>query len=156
MSLPDPKDARSSTIDEDALQISSRLRIPLAEVGFRYSRSSGPGGQHAQKSSTRVELFFDVHGSPSLTEKQRERILERLTSYIDTSGVLHLTCQSERSQARNREEVLARFQTLIRNALKRRKRRKPTKPTPSSRERRLRKKKERSQTKELRRKVDFE
>ena len=140
-------------MDDDALQINKKLSIPLAELSFRYSRSSGPGGQHAQKTSTRVELLFDVRGSPSLTDKQRARIQEWLASYVDTGGVLHLTSQSERSQLRNKEEVLARFQTLLRNALRRRKRRKPTKPTAASRERRLREKRERSQTKELRRKV---
>jgi ribosome-associated protein len=100
-----------------------------------------------------VELLFDVGSSPSLTQKQRSRILKRLASYIDTAGVLHLTSQTERSQLRNKEEVVARFQTLLGEALKRRKRRKPTKPTGKSKERRLKKKKQRSQTKKLRRKV---
>jgi ribosome-associated protein len=140
-------------MDDERLAINRKLSIPLAELSFRYSRSSGPGGQHAQKSSTRVELLFDVLSSPSLTAKQRSRILRRLTGYIDTSGVLHLTSQAERSQLRNKEEVVARFQTLLGEALKRRKRRKPTKPSAKSKERRLKKKKQRSQTKKLRRKV---
>ena len=140
-------------MDESTLPINNKLSIPLAELSFRYSRSSGPGGQHAQKSSTRVELLFDVRSSPSLTQKQRSRILKRLASYIDTAGVLHLTSQAERSQLRNKEEVVARFQTLLGEALKRRKRRKPTKPTAKSKERRLKKKKQQSQTKKLRRKV---
>ena len=140
-------------MDEGTLRINHKLSIPLAELSFRYSRSSGPGGQHAQKSSTRVELLFDVDSSPSLTQKQRSRILKRLASYIDTAGVLHLTSQAERSQLRNKEEVVARFQTLLDEALKRRKRRKPTKPTAKSKERRLKKKKQQSQTKKLRRKV---
>jgi ribosome-associated protein len=140
-------------MDEGTLPINHKLSIPLAELSFRYSRSSGPGGQHAQKSSTRVELLFDVGTSPSLTQKQQSRILKRLASYIDTAGVLHLTSQTERSQLRNKEEVVARFQTLLGEALKRRKRRKPTKPTAKSKERRLKKKKQRSQTKKLRRNV---
>jgi ribosome-associated protein len=140
-------------MDSDALQITSNLSIPLAELSFRYSRSSGPGGQHAQKSSTRVELLFDVGGSPSLTDKQRTRILERLAGYIDTAGVLHLASQSERSQSRNKEEVVARFQEMLRKALRRRKRRKATKPTAASKERRLKKKQQRSQTKKQRRSV---
>jgi ribosome-associated protein len=140
-------------MDDDTLPINRKLSIPYAELSFRYSRSSGPGGQHVQKSSTRVELLFDVHSSPSLTQKQRSRILKQLAGYIDTAGVLHLTSQTERSQLRNKEEVVARFQTLLGGALKRRKRRKPTKPTAGSKERRLKKKKQRSQTKELRRKV---
>jgi len=140
-------------MDEDILPINSELTIPLAEFSFRTSRSSGPGGQHAQKSSTRVELLFDVANSPSLTGAQRTRILERLASYIDTAGVLHLVSQSERSQLRNKEEVIARFQALMGKALRRRKRRKPTRPTRASRERRLKEKKNRGETKRLRRKV---
>lgn len=140
-------------MDSDALHINSKLSIPLAELSFRYSRSSGPGGQHAQKSSTRVELLFDVGSSPSLTDKQRTRILKRLAGYIDTAGVLHLASQSERSQLRNKEEVVARFQEMLREALRRRKRRKATKPTAESKERRLRKKKQRSQTKKQRGRV---
>ncbi len=140
-------------MDEEILQINSELTIPLAEFTFRTSRSSGPGGQHAQKSSTRVELLFDVANSPSLAGAQRTRILEQLASYIDTAGVLHLVSQSERSQLRNKEEVIARFQTLMRKALRRRKRRRPTRPTRASRERRLKEKKRRSEAKQLRRKV---
>ena len=140
-------------MDEDLLSIDEKLQIPLQELGFRFSRSSGPGGQHAQKSSTRVELLFDVAGSTSLTEKQRAQVLERLAGYVDSEGVLHLTAQSERSQWRNREEVMARFQTLMRAALKRRKRRRPTRPTAASRERRLRRKRRRSEVKQARKKV---
>lgn len=140
-------------MDSDTVEINDAVSIPLAELSFRYSRSSGPGGQHAQKSSTRVELLFDVGSSPSLTDKQRKRILKRLSGYIDTAGVLHLASQSERSQLRNKEEVVARFQELVREALKRRKRRKATKPTAQSKERRLKEKQQRSQTKKLRRKV---
>ncbi len=140
-------------MDDDTLTINHNLSLPLAELSFRYSRSSGPGGQHAQKSSTRVELLFDVCSSPSLTEKQRARILMRLAGYIDTDGVLHLTSQTERSQLRNKEELIARFHTLLGDALKQRKRRKPTKPTAKSKERRLKKKQQRGQTKKLRRKV---
>jgi len=140
-------------MDTDTVPINDELSIPFAELSFRYSRSSGPGGQHAQKSSTRVELLFDAGSSPSLTDKQRKRILKRMSGYIDTAGVLHLASQSERSQLRNKEEVVALFQELVREALKRRKRRRATKPTAESKERRLKKKQQRSQTKKLRRKV---
>lgn len=141
-------------MDDDSLRINDELTIPLAELSFRFSRSSGPGGQHVQKSSTRVELLFDVANSPSLTDAERARVLGRLSSYVDTSGVLHLVSQSERSQLRNREEVIARFQALVRKALKRRKRRKPTQPTTASKERRLRTKKRRGQIKQWRGKID--
>ncbi len=140
-------------MDNDIVRINDKVSIPLPELGFRFSRSSGPGGQHVQKSSTRVELLFDVANSPSLSDAQRSRVLKRLAGYIDTTGVLHLTSQSERSQLRNREAVISRFRSMMREALKRRKRRRPTRPTAQSRERRLRKKKERSQTKKGRGKV---
>jgi ribosome-associated protein len=140
-------------VDNDIVRINDKVSIPLSELSFRFSRSSGPGGQHVQKSSTRVELLFDVANSPSLSDAQRSRVLKRLAGYIDTTGVLHLTSQSERSQLRNREAVISRFKSMMREALKRRKRRRPTRPTAQSRERRLRKKKEHSQIKKGRSKV---
>lgn len=140
-------------MDDDPLPINDKVSIPQAELGFRFSRSSGPGGQHAQKTSSRVELLFDVTNSPSLTEKQRARVQERLARYLDSAGVLHLTAQSERSQWRNREEVVERFQALMRQALKRRRKRRATRPTAASRERRLREKRRRSELKRGRGKV---
>ncbi|MGC9334244.1 MAG: alternative ribosome rescue aminoacyl-tRNA hydrolase ArfB [Anaerolineae bacterium] len=134
----------------DDVKIDDQATIPACELDFRFSRASGPGGQHVQKTATRVELLFDVGNSPSLTDAQRARILKRLAGYIDSDGVLHLVSQSERSQWRNRQEVVDRFQDLLRQALRRRKRRKPTQPTAASREQRIRKKKRRSQTKKWR------
>ena len=141
-------------MDDDALWINDELSIPVDELRFRFSRSSGPGGQHVQKSSTRVELLFDVTNSPSLTDAQRIRLQERLAGYVDSSGMLHLVAQSERSQLRNREEVVARFQALMQRALKRRRRRRPTAPTSASRERRLRQKQRRGKIKQARGKVE--
>lgn len=140
-------------MDEEVLHIDNGVTIPRSELDFRYSRSSGPGGQHAQKSSTRVELLFDVTNSPSLDADQQARVKKRLVGYIDADGVLHLASQSERSQYRNREEVVERFQALMRQALKRRKRRKPTKPTAASQERRLKRKKRRGEKKKRRGRV---
>jgi ribosome-associated protein len=137
-------------VDDDILPINDEVSIPRAELAFRFSRSSGPGGQHVQKSSTRVELLFDVAYSPSLSDEQRARVLKRLAGYVDSEGVLHLVAQSERSQHRNREEVVERFQALLHKALKRRKRRKPTRPTAASKEKRLRKKRQRSEIKQKR------
>lgn len=137
-------------MNDDMLPIDNQVSIPRSELDFRYSRSSGPGGQHAQKSSTRVELLFDVAHSPSLTDEQRGRITKRLGSYLDAEGVLHLVSQSERSQYRNREEVVDRFQALLRQALKQRKRRKPTRPTAASQEQRLKRKKRRGEKKRRR------
>jgi ribosome-associated protein len=143
-------------MDDDYLYISDQLSLPLAELGFRFSRSSGPGGQHVQKTSTRVELLFDVANSPSLSEAQREQVTERLAQYLDSTGILHLVAQSERSQLRNRQEVLARFQALIYRALKRRKVRRATRPTAASVERRLRAKRQRGQVKTTRRSIPDE
>jgi ribosome-associated protein len=140
-------------MNDDALHISQQVHIPLSELSFRFSRSSGPGGQHVQKSSTRVELLFDVANSPSLTDAQKARVRKRLSGHLDSLGVLHLVSQSERSQWRNRQEALERFQTLMREALKRRKRRKATRPTAASRERRLHQKRRRSEIKRTRGRV---
>ena len=140
-------------MDEAILAINEQVSIPQSELSFRFSRSGGPGGQHAQKTSTRVELLFDVANSPSLTDAQRSRVLKRLSGYVDKAGVLHLISQSERSQLRNREEVVSRFQAMLRQALKRRKRRRPTKPSAAAKERRLRRKQYRSRLKKSRGKV---
>jgi ribosome-associated protein len=137
-------------MDEEILRINDEVSLPLAELAFRFSRSSGPGGQHVQKTSTRVELLFDVANSPSLTEAQRSRVLARLAGHIDSAGVLHLVSQAERSQLLNREQVIARFRSLMQQALKRRKRRRPTRPTAESKERRLRAKRQRSEIKKWR------
>ena len=134
-------------MDQEIVRVNHDVRIPLAELHFRFSRSSGPGGQHVQKTSTRVELLFDVANSPSLTDAQRARVRERLAGYVDSTGTLHLAAQSERSQWRNREEVLKRFEEMMRQALKRPKRRKKTRPSAASREKRLRKKRKRSEIK---------
>ena len=139
-----------SILREKVLRITNTLTIPLSELRFRFARSSGPGGQHVNRSATRVELLFDVAGSPSLTEAQRERALKALAPYIDSDGVLHLISQTFRSQFRNREEAVERFQTLMRRAMKVPKRRHPTRPSRAARERRLASKRRRSEIKRQR------
>lgn len=143
--------------DADDLQpkivINEWLAIPESELSFRFSRSSGPGGQHAQKSDTRVELLFDVANSPSLSEDQRARLLERLASQLDGEGMLRVVSSTTRSQLENREEAAQRFRALLASALRTRKRRKPTKPSAAAREARLAEKRVRSQHKAGRRKV---
>jgi ribosome-associated protein len=133
------------------LTIDMTVSIPLDELRYRTTRSSGPGGQHINKSETQVELLFDVARSPSLTEAQRQRILLKLKNLIDQDGVLHLAAQSERSQLRNREIVTARFQDIVAAALRVPKKRRPTKPTAASKTRRLESKKRRGRIKRLRR-----
>jgi ribosome-associated protein len=119
-----------------------------SEVAFRVSRSSGPGGQHAQKSSTRVEALFDVEASAGLPEAERRRVLERL------GPVVRAVAQDERSQLRNRELATERILEQLREAVRVRRARRPTQPTAASRERRLERKRRQSQTKRLRRPPD--
>ena len=113
------------------LRVTSELTIPLAEIAVRASRSSGPGGQHANVTASRVEASFDVLASPSLTDAQRRRILAR------AGPRLVAIAQDSRSQARNRELALTRLSTRLANALATPKRRRATRPTAASRERRL-------------------
>jgi len=140
-------------MNDDLVHITDTVSIPMSELHFRFARSSGPGGQHVNRSATQVELLFDVAGSPSLDETQRQRVLRKLRSRIDKEGILHLFSQETRSQLRNREEVVGRFQELMREALHVPKRRRPTRPTRGARERRLEGKRRRSETKRDRRPV---
>jgi ribosome-associated protein len=115
-----------------------RVHIRPDELKFRFSRSSGPGGQNVNKRDTQVELLFDVAGSPSLGPRQRERVMTKLGRRIDSEGVLHLVSSDERSQSRNREIAVERFCELLADALKPDppKRRK-TKPSKAAIERRI-------------------
>jgi ribosome-associated protein len=121
------------------------VSLPLAEIELRASRSSGPGGQHAQKSSTRVEALLDVEASAALTEAQKRRVVSRV------GPVLRAVAQDERSQLRNRELATERLVEKLRAALAVPRSRTPTKPTAASRERRITAKKQRGKTKRLRR-----
>jgi len=122
--------------------------LPRAEIQLSFSRSSGPGGQHAQKSETRVEAVFDVEASNALTDTQKRRVVAR------AGPVLRALAQDERSQLRNRELAVERLVEQLRRALKVERRRVPTKPTEASRRRRLEDKQRRSRTKRLRRDLD--
>jgi ribosome-associated protein len=137
----------------ETIVISDQLAIPMTELRFRFSRSSGPGGQNVQRSETRVELLFDVAHSPSLTDDQRRRILQRLAGYIDAAGELRIVSSATRSQLENRADAITRFQMLMAAALRRRKHRVPTRPSAAARERRLTAKKGRAEVKSTRRKV---
>ncbi len=111
---------------DNVLVITRSVRIPFGELVYRASRSGGPGGQHVNRSATRVELRWNARTSPSLTDRQRERVLARLASRLDSTGTLRLTASSSRSQKQNRERVTARFQKLLADALRPPKRRKKT------------------------------
>lgn len=137
--------------DAAALEVSPELRIPLAELEFRASRSGGPGGQHVNTSSTRVELSWDVAGSPSLTPAQRDRLLRRLASRLDGTGKLRLVSSASRSQLRNREDATERLRTIVAEGLLVPKARKRTKPSRAAKAARLEGKRRRSATKRDRR-----
>lgn len=138
----------------DSIEISNRFSIPASELDFQASRSGGPGGQHANTTSSRIQLRWNIRTSPSLSDGRRQAILDRLSSRIDQDGVLQVTVDTHRSQHRNRAEAADRLAALVRGALRPRKTRKPTRRTRSSNEKRLRNKKHRGRTKKLRGPVD--
>ena len=129
--------------------VAHSLKIPLAELQFRTSRSGGPGGQNVNKLETRVELLFDVAHSPCISEHLRQRLLSNLSSKLDSLGVLRVVAQDSRSQWKNKQFAIER----LKSALKVRKKRISTKPTKTARENRLRTKKVRGETKRLRKVV---
>jgi len=128
----------------ERLRITSRTSIPLAEIQLRTSRSSGPGGQHAQKTETRVEAVFDVESSPTLSDAQKRRLRDRI------GPVVRAQAQDERSQWRNRELALERLAALLSAGVRVERKRRPTSPTAASRRRRQEGKQRRAQTKRLR------
>lgn len=130
--------------------INENLRIPMGEIQYRFSTSSGPGGQHTNKAATRVTLLFDVTHSPSLNEEQRHMLLNRLGPYLDKEGVLQIHVQDSRSQHQNREIANGRFKNILAAALVRRKHRRPTRPSRAAVEKRLESKKKHSQRKKER------
>jgi ribosome-associated protein len=133
---------------DESIRVTRSVSIPRSEIELRFSRSSGPGGQHAQKSDTRVEAVFDVEASSALSEAQKRRVLAK------AGPVLRAVAQDERSQWRNRELALERLADALRAALKVRRKRKPTKPSKTAVERRLETKRRRAATKRLRRPPD--
>jgi ribosome-associated protein len=135
----------------DALEVDPRVRIPRAELVFRASRAGGPGGQHVNTSSTRVELQWNVRETRALDDDQRARVLERLASRLDTTGTVRVVSSEHRSQRQNRDAAEARLAALIRRALVIPKVRRATKPTRASKERRLDEKRRNSTRKRDRR-----
>ena len=143
-----------ATVEAASLPIAPGLAIPLAELSFETSRSSGPGGQNVNKVESRVTLLFLVASSPSLDESQRELVLSRLRTRVSKAGVLRVSAQRHRSQAANREEAIGRFAELLRDALAEDPARRPTRPTRASRKRRLQGKRRRGELKRLRTSLD--
>jgi len=132
----------------ESIQVTRSVRIPRSEIELRFSRSSGPGGQHAQKSDTRVEATFDVTASQGLSDAQKRRVLAK------AGPVLRAVAQDERSQWRNRELATERLVDSLREALRVPRRRRPTKPSKAAVERRLERKRRRSELKRRRRGLD--
>jgi ribosome-associated protein len=128
----------------ESIRVTRTVEVPLSEVDFRTSRSSGPGGQQAQKTETRVEALFDVERSGALSDVQKRRVVAR------AGPVLRAIAQDERSQARNRALALERLVAQLREALRVPRRRRPTKPSQAAVERRLDEKRRRSRLKRLR------
>jgi ribosome-associated protein len=133
---------------EGELQITPEVTIPLDEIELRASRSSGPGGQHANVTASRIEAVFDVEASSALSEEQRALLLRKLGPRVTAIA------QDARSQARNRELALERLRERLAVGLRRRKRRRPTKPPRAARERRLQEKRRTSERKRERRRPD--
>jgi ribosome-associated protein len=128
----------------ESIRVTRSVVVPLAEIELRTSRSSGPGGQHAQKSETRVEAVFDVEASTALSDAQKRRVIGK------RGPVLRAVAQDERSQLRNKELARERLVSALRDALRVERRRVPTKPSAASRKKRLEDKRRRGEVKQLR------
>lgn len=132
------------------IKINRSLTVPDHEIEFRFTTSGGPGGQHANKASTRVELIWNVTSSGVLGPRQRQRLLQGLRHRMDSAGNLRLVSDRNRSQLQNRNDVIERFRTIVGRALVPPKKRVETKPTRAAKEKRLSHKKHRSEVKQKR------
>lgn len=138
--------------DSDALVVNDQITIPRGELTFRATRAGGPGGQHVNTSSTRIELLWDFMHSTAVDDATRARLLEKLAARLDGEGMLRVVASSARSQLQNREEAEAKLAQLVRQALVVRKPRKKTRVPRGAVEQRLKEKKLRSSRKSERRK----
>jgi ribosome-associated protein len=136
--------------DDSILFVTESLSIPRAELSYQATRAGGPGGQHVNTSSTRVELIWKVRASAAVTEAQRELLMMKLARRIDKNGNLRMASGTRRSQYQNKGEVTSRFQSVVAAALVEEKPRKKTRPTRASREARIAEKKRRAETKQRR------
>jgi ribosome-associated protein len=134
----------------EVIRVTPEIAVPVAELEFRASRASGPGGQGVNTTDSRVELRFDVAGSPSLTDEAKELALRRLGPRLDSGGVLRVVAQAQRSQLANRRAAMERFAELLTAALATPRARRPTRPTRASTARRVESKRRRSAAKRLR------
>lgn len=135
----------------DGIKVTSSVTIPESELDLKFSRSGGPGGQNVNTRDTKVEVVFDVAGSPSLGPRQRERAMRNLDGKLDSEGRLHVVSSESRTQAANREAAVARLKTLLADALRPDPApRRPTRPSKAAQERRLAAKRARGELKRLR------
>ena len=132
----------------ESIRVTRSVVIPRTAIELRTSRSSGPGGQHAQKSETRVEALFDVEASGALTDAQKRRVVAK------SGPVLRAVAQDERSQLRNKELATERVVEMLRQALRVERKRVPTKPSEAAKQRRLDEKRRRGEVKRLRRELE--
>jgi ribosome-associated protein len=139
------------TAARNLLAVNESLSIPRTELDIRVSRSSGAGGQHVNKTSSRVEIFWNIAGSRALSEEQRVRLMEKLASRLTTEGSIRVVASDMRSQSRNRELAEERLADLVRRALVIPRKRRATKPTRAAKEARLESKKRHSTKKRDRR-----
>jgi len=142
---------RSAPDADNRLVVTDRVAIPRAELAYRATRSGGPGGQHVNTSSTRIELLWSPAASAALDDAQRALILGKLAARLDAAGNVRVVASDSRSQRQNRERAEARLVELVRAALAVRKKRRPTKPGRAAREARLQEKRRRSSKKQERR-----
>lgn len=126
----------------------------IKELDFQTSRSGGKGGQHVNKTETRVQVFFDVDASQALTDDQKSRLLEKATSYLTTDNVLQMTCDTGRSQAANKQEVTEKLLEFIKTALKPEKKRKKTRVPRKQKKKRLENKRKQAEKKQQRKPPD--
>lgn len=134
----------------DVIDVNGITQIPVDEISWKFSRSSGPGGQNVNKVSSKAMLEFDVMNSPSLTGEQKARIIDRIPQLRRTHGKLRIQVHAERSQLRNRQIAMDRLADRLASALSEQKERAETSPPAAAAEKRLRRKKERGRIKELR------
>jgi ribosome-associated protein len=139
---------------ESDLEVTDGVRIPRAELTYRASRSGGPGGQHVNTSSTRIELWWDLARSPSVTEEQRTRLLRRLATRLDGEGRLRLVSGATRSQLQNREAVTERLRSVLVAALHVPRARRKTRPSRAAKAARLDAKRRRADTKARRKRIE--
>ena len=146
----------SATAPQNLLAVNESLSIPRSELDVRVSRSSGAGGQHVNKTSSRVEIFWSIRDSRALNEEQRQRLREKLAARMTSDGSIRVVASDMRSQTRNRELAEERLADLVRRALVVPKKRRATRPTKASKEARLESKKRHSTKKAERRKTSFD